>query len=618
MLSMLIYLLVFFAPGITIAAYKKIKLEYVLPVSCIAVILFMFPFGLAGWLHIGVYAEIILAIILYGWTIIRAARKKELFILARNVFTSGMLWFILALLFLTIGIYGKVFDQWDEFSHWGDTIKAAIGINGYSSNPESYSAFQTYPPGMMIFQFLFQKISMMIAGGFIEWKAYFSYNLFVLSFMAPVFSRLSLKKPLYSFACFVSIILLPTIFFNNAYRSIYVELALSIVFAYGLYVVLNKDYLKIPTICCICAILPLLKDAGIILSIIILVLAVVSGGKKMKKKYWLMMTLSFAIPLLAWKINTRISNASEVFPMKYDFAELFRVLFGNGEEYRQTVLKEYPRYLIEKAFVPIGNTGLKINFVVSMGIISVISFFIVPHISDQSDPRAGKCFRIAVPVILLLYTIGLHITYMFQFSEYEAVRFMSLERYLGVAACGTSVFLIYCGTNYLANKMQRFSGIVLAVILFITPMATNYAFLQREYVDVSLQARKEYVAMDEKIRENIDEVSRIFLISQHDNGANFWAMHFLCRPHFMKISQLSNFTGPGDSIGPAFYEGDVWSANIMPEDLRKEWIENYDYVALLHCNAYLEQNYAELFEGGFCEGGLYRIDKEKGIAVLIE
>ena len=625
MISTMLYLFILLMFGMLIATWTKKKIEEVLPLSCVIEIGFLFVFGLAGLLNIGLLVLILFALGMFIWSLGIKKRSNQIRGLFSSVFSSSFMFLLLILFFLTIGIKGKLFNDWDEFSHWGDVIKATVDLNGFSTNPDSLSAFQTYPPGMVIFQYIFQRIHILTGGAFSEWRSYFSYNLFLLCFMAPVFSKLSIKKPVFSIIAVVSIILLPTIFYTTTYYSLYIDVAVSIVFGYGLYSLLNyvKDKkFQLLSVCAACFILPLLKDVGMFFSFVLLIIYIFMERTKVKKRFFVYVLCSVFVPVIVWRINVSITNASQVFSFKYDAVEFVRVLFGKGDIYRQNILKEFPKTLITKS-LPVGNTGISINYLALASVISVLWYISIKRYTtlDEGNKRL-RAIQIIIPIALIVYIIGLQITYMFQFSEYEAERFMSFERYISIPICGICISLVYVWTDIIIATNRRYwGGIILCIIMLFAPLNNIYSFMSGDVAAQSKQDRIKYLELESKVQRNTDGKSTIYIISQQDNGKDFWVLHYLFRPNKTIIGQLSGFEGfsaGGYSIGKPWYEGDVWSSDISPDELMKQWLERYDYVAVLQTNDYLTENYSSVFDPIIIGNGLYYIDKNERKAKLIE
>ena len=626
MISVIILLLILFSWGTAFAAGTGQKLEKTLPAAAAVIIGFLFPFGLAGILDIGTYVLAVLGCGLAAWVVFRAKKQGWVKAPARLVCTEGMLWFVISLGILTVGTAGKVFDQWDEFSHWGDVVRATVDLNGFSTNPASLSAFQSYPPGMVIFQYIPQRFSLLFGGGFSEWQAYFAFDTFLLCFMAPFFSRLPLKKPFFSIACLASILLLPPFFFTTTYFSLYIDVAVSCVFAFGLFAVLDREEEKrfrLVSVCSAVFLLPLLKDAGIYFAAVILALYLFTGRKSGAAPVWkeiLAGVLAMAVPLVAWRVNIRISNASQVFPMKVDIAEIFRVLAGKGEEYRRVVVKGFPGALIDRGRT-VGHTGSSLSFLTLIIGISLSGILTLRKLAEKRKEKTGT-FQIGIPLMLLVYCGGLLIAYMFQFPEYEARRYAAFERYMALPLCGTALFILYVWITFLLRPDKRLAaGAMACAVLAFAPLSVEYHFLSRKAVADSLANRGYYRELADKIRRNTDGESTIYIISQQDNGKDFWVMHYLCRPNRTVIGQLKGlegYAGGGYSIGKPYYEGDVWSSDISPEELMDQWTERYDYVAVLRSNETLAENYSGLFDGEIRDSTLYRIDREARIARPVE
>ena len=67
------------------------------------------------------------------------------------------------------------------------------------------------------------------------------------------------------------------------------------------------------------------------------------------------------------------------------------------------------------------------------------------------------------------------------------------------------------------------------------------------------------------------------------------------------------------SIGPPFYEGDIWSKNVSLSEFKEELFQGYDYLAIFHLNQFFIDTYGELFEqrNEIAEGTLFKVDRNR-------
>ena len=198
MIENIIFLGLLCSGGVWCAARFNRTFEETLPLTAMGMVLLVFLFGVCGWLKIGVALCFCIALALYVATVILLITKKNFHSFFKNTITPGSLIFILIFFALSFFNLGRVACSWDEFSHWVDIVKVMTTLNDFGTNPASSSAFQSYPPGMSIFQYILQRKFLWVNpdGGFNEWRVFFSYQIFCLIPLFPLFKNCSFKKPL--------------------------------------------------------------------------------------------------------------------------------------------------------------------------------------------------------------------------------------------------------------------------------------------------------------------------------------------------------------------------------------------------------------------------------------
>jgi len=111
---------------------------------------------------------------------------------------------------------GRIFEDYDEYNHWGIMIKNMFLYNTYGTNPESIVVFNDYPPLTSIFQYLFIQIK----GIYAEDVIIIAQNILYFSMMIPITKNITWKKDVKRIVLSTIIILfLPIIFYANFYMS---------------------------------------------------------------------------------------------------------------------------------------------------------------------------------------------------------------------------------------------------------------------------------------------------------------------------------------------------------------------------------------------------------------
>ncbi len=103
--------------------FKK-RFEEVIPVTIMGIIFILYLFGLFGILKTGVYFILLISIFLYSYTFLNLIIKKSWKELCENTLTPGFLIFMVFYVALVLIHKGRLLISWDEFSFWGDSVKA--------------------------------------------------------------------------------------------------------------------------------------------------------------------------------------------------------------------------------------------------------------------------------------------------------------------------------------------------------------------------------------------------------------------------------------------------------------------------------------------------------------
>ena len=541
MLTNLIFLAVISSGSTACALFFNKKYEDILPITCIGIVLILFVFGILEHLTLGFYAILIAAFLIYLITAVSLLKRKERTKFQKflqNIITPGMLVFAAAFFVLSILNVGKMASSWDEFSHWIDIVKVMTTLDDFGTNPASYSSFQSYPPGMSLFQYFLQKCYLLCHpnGMFNEWRAYFAFQILLFGMFTPFFHNCSFKKPLGIVSVSAIVFLSPLVFYSNIYSATYIDAFVGAAAGAGFAAILiykEKDIFYSIYICLLCSMLVLAKDVGLLFAVFLAAAYIIDLALRKWERRRLFTCIcgvvsATAFPKLLWDYEVEISHAVKKFAEKIDISAVIRVFLGEDTSYRKTVLENYENSLIEST-ISLGNTGIKLNYFCLIVTMFAFSFFIYQIVKGK---RLNERFNflstlIVTYVLLIFYVFGLCILYMFRFSEYEAVRLASFSRYLGIA------FLTLWLTNLLSLndlwtndflKVQNRQLLILYMIVLLIPGKPVLDFITGKTVESSKTVRARYEILAEKILDISDSNSTIYFVSQENNGFDFWVM----------------------------------------------------------------------------------------------
>lgn len=630
LVSLGVYFCVLLSGSVFCAVWFGKRPENTLPLTTMLLILLLFFFGLCSRLALGVTVALAIVCGLYLAACFRLIQTRKWKAFVKDFFTIGLLVFVGSFCVLTVLSYGRVASSWDEFSHWMDVVKAMVTVDDFSTNPDSLSTFVSYPPGMSLLQYFHQKIIGICnkAPIFVEWRAYLSYQLFFVAILMPLFRNCSLRKPLRLILLGVIAFFTPMIFFSNLYTGVYIDPILGLLFGGGAAMVFLKteeDWTYHLHICLVCCMLVLMKDVGLLFAVF---LALIYGADRLSNAtdFKDMRNLSriltpvvgiFALSMtlkLLWSWEVTSSGYGFSFSGKVDIVNLIQVLLGHDTSYRRETLENYVDALAAQS-VSFGSPDIgtvSISYGILVLLFAIASIAIWKLYQKQDRATSSKCWTLCLIFVLcVVYFAGMCVMYMYKFSEYESVRLASLARYLNIVCLAYCFFLLIIFVDAIAfdtNRTHSREICFLLVLILCLPLKSICNLVNGTEKASAHDIRSVYEPLSSVIRNTCDGDDIIYVISQEDNGFDFWVIRFNARPNQV-------VTAFSWSIGEPFYDGDIWTRSITAEDWRQELISSYDYVALYKLNDYFYETYSILFEqpDTIGENQLYRVNKETGL-----
>ena len=632
MLTQIVLLVILISGSVFGSAVCKKRFEDLLPITCTSIVVLLFLYGILRILKQGFFVVLVFSIFLWIYSLAFLIKNKSWISFAEFFFTPAFFVFVAAYLVLTYTNYGMMAASWDEFSHWADIVKAMVSIDDFGTNPAAHSMFQSYPPGMSLFQYFFERVFLLFNKNkvFSEWRLYFSYQILFLSFLMPFLRDLNFKKISvnYIFKMFLTAVLCclgPMLIFNNIYNVILIDAFLGLIAGTGvamIFVRKDKDWCYDAYIILNITMLVLTKDAGTLFAIFMAAIYILDNvfvrkeGKVKKVILSILGIVAVSLPKILWSFNIKSNHAYVAFSEKVDLRELFRVFFGlDRTSYRAEVVKKFIGGLFNQCF-QISVMKIEVPYIVFLSVLLIACYIMCKKYQNwkKFDYGMQKIVYAALVIESIVYILGLCITYMFKFSEYEAVRIASFGRYMNILLQQIMIFILILVINDLINheRQKYFEIFVLCGVLTILPWGEIKDVATRTTVSNTVNTRARYMPIVEQVEDlaaSTGEIYRINVISQESAGYDRMILRYSLRPHEVVGSE---------SIGEPFYEGDIWTININADQWQKELQKDVDYVALYRLNDYFMEVFSEVFENpeDIHENGLYRVDKESGLLIL--
>lgn len=590
------------------------RIEDTLPYTFILIIIFLFLMGLIGLLKASVYIVAILGCLSFLYVIYVFIKVKNRRKILKKIFTPGFVIYNFFFIFFLFYHHGRLLTNWDEFTHWGDVVKVMYTINDFSTNSKSLSAFQTYLPGISLFQYFFQ----VLIGKFNESYLFFSNHLLFISFLLPFTKKFEWNKPLKIIISVISYVLVPIILFNSFYKTIYVDCLLGIVFGFVLVNIYlsrdNFDKKAIVKISLSLIMLSLVKDIGIFLGFICLFIAFVffciSSIKKKKfvlKDYYpfLIMTISNFLFYFLWQLKVKIDGAVTSWSNPLNISFIADSLLGRNDVYGIHVRNYFFTMCREYSLV---DGFFRFN-TFSIIFVFIIVFSFIYRKNNKKDIKA-KSFCIDVVIGVFGYLFLLLILYLWKFSEYEAIQLASWNRYVGTVFEGLFYFLTVIVIDETLLKKEIFNKNLLIMfiilVLGINPFDIK-ALLHRD-VYSTIAFRKPFNMTSEIVSTNLkNEKKSIYFVSQYSQGLDYWIFKYTNRNNINNIN-----TGFTWSLGEKYDDNDIWTTNISSDEWLEILLEDYDYVYLFRVDDKFIDNFGLLFEDNelIDNDCLYKVDKQ--------
>lgn len=592
--------------------------ETALPMSIFVIIAVLYVFGIFGILEAGVYLIAALGTAAFIFDCIYIIRKK---IKILSILTPGLVIFTFLILFSWWAQRGRLFSQWDEFSNWGLVVKNMFALNALPNSPGATTFFTGYPPGSALFEYL----GVRLPGVYSESSIYRAMNIFYFSLTIPLFTDLKWKNIIRIILRIAFIIVLPLVFYDDFYTTVYVDGILGILFAYALISYFTSDIGKFTFLNTGLSlfVLTLIKDSGFGLSLIALIIVILDLLLFRRKEL-----ITYVSRKTRGSLN-RIFTVScpliLIFTAKYSWVIYLNatgtpasagMLFGGS--YPEYGLKVVNSFIYALANNPLTGGTLKVSFVQWIAVFILAGAVFIALFCRKGEKGRYVFYLSGVLLFLLVYAGILLLAYLYNFSEYEALNLASFNRYVSTYVLGA--LAIFSALILIKEKDVRYkwkkciSGLMILLILYTANLTSVDKVTDLEYESAKNTQITRSLYSDEQVIENFldPEQDKLYFISAGDKGFDYWVTRYTFTP--VKIND--NFSW---SLGKPYFDGDIWTKDESPEDWSKVLEDGYTYVYIFKTNAAFSAEYGILFEGGtnsVTNDTLYSVEKGTNTVIL--
>lgn len=558
--GLIIVLLIIISSGsFVMAAYTNHTYEEGLPITIFSISAVMFIAGLLNILKYGLFIVLGIVVVLYTAAIRKIVKQKSWHDFLKRFLTPGFVIYLLFVGFMLYYLPGMLFDRTDEFSHWGDVVRAMFDHDALSTNPSLHSLFASYPPGLAVFEYFVTKLSDLLLGtGFVEWHVYMAWQLMCFSVIMPFTKAVNLKNPFMIVAVAGILFQAPSWIYIWVYSAVYADPALGFFMGSGLAMILltkERDWWYHSYIYGICFMLVLLKDVGmlfagfVIIAYIIKEVFIQKGTIRTKVLLSAGGVLSLVLSKILWQISISVHNVSANFSKPYDFGTIIDVMLGKDDSYRSVVWKSY-----WKSFLTTGKelrgTEIPAVYLIIFGVLFLSSVLLCVWIRKK-DVARWKSTILTTAVMwmcTIVYIFGLVCSYICKFSEGEALELASFTRYVNIIALCILMYQVcaWLGTTLDVFKMKKWYTGVLVIMALGMVVGSNFrACLSRSDVKASITMRQEYDEFARMVNEKIPQI--VDTVYARGEQSEDLILRYVMRPR--SIKRVEDMIGNGKHSG---------------------------------------------------------------------
>ncbi len=598
------------------AAFRR-KFGYsLMPAYCIQILLILGSGMLFHNLLVGIAVACLLSVI--GWGIgFRRDGGRTLLILRPSVENLAVPAFLVLTLIVFAMNYGKHYYEWDEFSHWGRFLKECCRLNQLYVTSPAQMSHKDYVPAVTLFEYLWCKLSL----AYSEANAYRGIQMLLVAIVISVSEKIHtcgraivrILQYVFSVLVLMGIPLLFSAF--RFYHTIYEDAIFGILIFYALWIALqDQESVRCRSVSlCIALSVLIMSKMTAVPFVLLIWLFYVWNEQKLGhrfRNYWIWQLLPFlgsaGIWLgYNWFVKRYVDMSGTQSYGGFTPELLASVILHNG-------LIPWQRDVEFSYWKAVASQGLVggASFVYVTGAVMVILTLVRNSgmTKEHKWCRNQETYRQMLVWMILAtasYVLMMCILYDTSFSEYEARKLASFERYM---SSWLIMMLYLLATVLLTESIEHrttFALTLITLLSFIIVADNRWQLLSG--VECTEMEIDQYEGETHLINSLVDKEATVLIIERGSNGTMTTELGYYCLPRKIDFS----------SPGPAVYDGDVWSSDMSPEELQT-LIRSYDYVYFIHVDQAFVQKYHGILPqiGQDTEGVLYRVSVEGNETVL--
>lgn len=581
-----------------LAALLNVCAHRAFPLAACAVTGVLYVFSLFGLLRAGLFAVYALAAGAGVLLAVRAYNRR----LPQGTGGALLLW----ALFLGVSIYenlGNAFIGWDEFSHWGLAVKSMTLLDALHTSPASIATFKDYPPAATLFEYFFTRS----APAFREDAALIAVNLLFFSLVMPAFALTRGRgRAGQGLLLTLIVFLLPTVFYPDFYRQIYVDALLGLLMGAAL-----LTYFADASLCGrlttagLLGMLTLTKSSGAGLAALALLVMAADAAlfQRARRRQVVCTALLVLACALSWKAHLALAGVGD----SWSAGSLSLSLSEAQRDIVLVFLRSLAEFRLAEYWIPLtAAMGLALFFAAGWRLCS----------GGETLARArGYTAYALLGAGAGVYALTLLALYLFAYSPYEAQNLASFGRYLSTYAL--AMLAVAAGHAALGGFRAGTAKGAVAALLAICALSdvgtTAYGAATAPIGSRGNAAWRQRYTAARTVLPLLGEEERLYILSPVAGDADWWITRYELMLPDASLNP-SNTTSVGAS---PYHEDDTWTHVVDPDAWAQEVAEEYAYVYLCYYLDAFERDFGRFFPQGVREHTLYRVAEADGTLALL-
>ncbi len=601
------FIALFLILGITLSLSHLLRqsFSYILPLTNLSVITVLYIFGVFDALMLGGIVVVAVAVALLLFVAVDSKRRRDPS--WRSLLTHPAILLFLAFAILQyVALFSMEVIGWDELTHWGLVVKNMFYTRTFGGTEAATTMFKGYPVASSLYLYFFQ----MFGTQFRPAQLFMAMNLLNVGFLLPVISKF---KSLSQKTCGILLILACVLAFNpRAFFSIWNDSYLAILFGYILISYFCFDSpLRVLPLCLGVFVLTASKNTGVAFSLIALILITLDllfGKKPTKQARWLLllplgMGLSILLSKLSWSLYLDTHRLGEAWNTGgITVSNLWNALWHPTDFQREVARRFWLEFLLPFSSTS-NSSATPIPYPIDLVLFGILLWQLAKRTKNM---RRTVTLAIGIFCTFFLYTLAMLSSFLFAFSQEEALLLTSYVRYMNTFVVGILLLLLsmLLGTVREREEVQfhklplAILGVLLAATLVTCPVLKW--FMGNEV--------KPYQTFEQGL-EQLADSDRIYAVSCGHSGylKDYLYFRFLATPKDCS----------GLKIGGSPHVGDVWNHSLTAQDtLNAIQDGGYTVVYLHRIDDGFRASCGELFLDAPQEYTFYRFGEDGRLGML--